>query len=359
MSPTVFQRDLLSWYRRHRRALPWRGTRDPYRIWVSEVMLQQTTVRTVTPYYERFVERFPNVRALADASVDSVLAAWSGLGYYHRARNLHRGAAHVVARHAGRFPSSLEAALAIPGVGLYTASAVLSIAYGFPLPVVDGNVRRVLARVLALRGARWRKDGPYYDQAQELIDTASPGDWNQALMELGATVCTPRGPLCPICPVRKHCRARREGTQEEFPENRVRCETLDVRLQAALIEKGEQVLLVRRPEGPLMGGLWEIPQTSIESKEGNLAHAVARHHGLDIELGELLARVRHTITYRRIRAELYRCRLSGRAPRDGERFHWASPSDLERLPLSSLTHKLLRGARDLQRPLPLSRISEC
>jgi len=183
----ALRRTLLAWYDRNRRELPWRRTQDPYRIWVSEVMLQQTTVKTVLPYYDAFLKRFPTVVALAEEPEDEVLAAWSGLGYYHRARNLHRGAQHLAERHAGRFPRTLETALGVPGVGLYTASAVLSIAYGLPLPVVDGNVRRVLARLGALRGAKWRKDGPFYNRAQELLAAGSPGDWNQAVMELGGT----------------------------------------------------------------------------------------------------------------------------------------------------------------------------
>ena len=166
LTPTevrTLHRQVLGWYRRNRRDLPWRRTRDPYRIWISEVMLQQTTVKAVLPYYEAFLQRFPRLRDLATAREDDVLAAWSGLGYYHRARNLHRGVRHVAQHHAGRFPRSLAAALAVPGVGLYTASAVLSIAHGVPLPVVDGNVRRVLARLFALRGPKWRKDGPFYN----------------------------------------------------------------------------------------------------------------------------------------------------------------------------------------------------
>src|SRR5512134_3326011 len=166
MGGTDIRRLLLRWYDRHRRELPWRRTKDPYRVWVSEVMLQQTTVKAATPYYEAFLQRFPTLHSLAEEPEEEVLAAWSGLGYYHRARNLHRGAQHVAERHGGRFPKTLEAALAVPGVGLYTASAILSIAYGQALPVVDGNVRRVLARLLALRGPDYRKDGPYYNRAE-------------------------------------------------------------------------------------------------------------------------------------------------------------------------------------------------
>src|SRR5713101_4074015 len=161
-TPALAGRPFALANRRHRRDLPWRRTSDAYAIWLSEVMLQQTTVKTVQPYYEAFLERFPTVRVLAEAPEQDVLARWSGLGYYHRARNLHRGARHLIDRHGGRFPRTLESALAVPGVGLYTASAVLSIAYGLPLPVVDGNVRRVLSRVLALRGPEWRREAPYY-----------------------------------------------------------------------------------------------------------------------------------------------------------------------------------------------------
>ena len=266
MDGTATRRALLSWYDRHRRDLPWRGTKDPYRIWVSEVMLQQTTVKTATPYYEAFLKRFPTLQALAEEPEEEVLGAWSGLGYYHRARNLHRGAQHVAERHGGQFPKTLEAALAVPGVGLYTASAILSIAHGLPLPVVDGNVRRVLARLLALRGPEYRKDGPYYNRAEELLDRERPGDWNQALMELGATVCTPRDPGCEACPLRSRCRARALGVVDELPEGRARRAPVDVQVAAALVEKDGKVLLVRRPEGRLLGRMWEVPQTSLESR---------------------------------------------------------------------------------------------
>ena len=262
--PAALRRRLLDWYRRHRRDLPWRRTRDPYRVWVSEVMLQQTTVKTVLPYYDRFLERFPTLATLAAASEHDLLASWSGLGYYHRARNLQRGARQVLAQHAGEFPHSLEKALAVPGVGLYTASAVLSISRGVPLPVVDGNVRRVLARLFALRGPEWRKDAPFYNRAEELLDRKAPGDWNQALMELGATVCLPRKPACAACPVRAQCQAAAQGIQEELPEARARRAPVNVTVAAALVEKEGRVLLVRRAEGRLMGRMWEVPQTSLE-----------------------------------------------------------------------------------------------
>jgi A/G-specific adenine glycosylase len=348
------RRALLGWYRRNRRKLPWRRDTDAYRVWVSEVMLQQTTVKAVTPYYEAFLARFPALRDLAAAREEDVLAAWSGLGYYHRARNLLRGAKHVIARHGGAFPRALPEALAVPGVGLYTASAVLSIAYGAPLPVVDGNVRRVLARLRALRGPAWRKDGPFYNLAEELLDRGSPGDWNQALMELGATVCAPRKPACPACPVREDCRAQALGLAERLPEAPSRRQAVNVTVAAALVERGGRVLLVRRPEGRLMGRMWELPQTSLDSGgRSDLVREVKERHGLDLECGRLLARARHAITFRRIRLEGYEAKLKRTPPRDRERYLWASPSEIGALPVSSMTRKLLRGLDAAQLALRL------
>jgi A/G-specific adenine glycosylase len=354
MGSPALQRALLAWYDRSRRDLPWRRTRDPYRVWVAEVMLQQTTVKVATPYYEAFLRRFPTLHALAEEPEAEVLAAWSGLGYYHRARNLHRGAQHVAERHGGRFPRSLEAALAVPGVGLYTASAILSIAHGQALPVVDGNVRRVLARLLALRGPEYRRDGPYYNRAEELLDRERPGDWNQALMELGATVCTPRRPGCEACPVRARCRGLALGVVAELPEGRARRPAVDVRVAAALVEREGRVLLVRRPEGRLLGRLWEVPQTSLESKGlPDLAQELLERHGLRVVPGALAVRARHAITFRRITLEGYRARLATPPPCDPDRFLWALPDEVPTLAVSSSTRKLLKGLGTPQLPLAL------
>jgi A/G-specific adenine glycosylase len=352
--PGVLHRALLGWYARNRRNLPWRRTKDPFRVWISEVMLQQTTVKTVLPYYEAFLERFPSLQALAEEPEEEVLAVWSGLGYYHRARNLHRGAQHVAERHAGRFPKTLEAALGVPGVGLYTASAILSIAHDQPLPVVDGNVRRVLARLFALRGPEYRRDGPFYNLAEELLDRERPGDWNQALMELGATVCTPRHPACEACPLRDHCRARVLGLTAELPEGRGRKTPVDVTVAAALVEKDGRVLLVRRPEGRLLGRMWEVPQTSLESRGlADLTRELEERHGLRVVPGALAVRARHAITFRRITLEGYRARLRPPVPVDPERFLWAKPEEVRGLPISSSTRKLLAGLRSPQLPLEI------
>ena len=205
----AFRQELLLWYGAARRRLPWRDNLDSYRVWISEVMLQQTTVKTVVPYYEKFLGAFPTVADLAAAPIDQVLSRWSGLGYYSRARNLHAAARVIVRDHGGRFPTGPEEALALPGVGAYTAAAILSIAHGLPMAVVDGNVARVLARLLAIRGpiksSAVRKR--LWTSAAVFLDPSAPGDFNQAMMELGATVCTPKSPLCGECPVASWCEA--------------------------------------------------------------------------------------------------------------------------------------------------------
>jgi A/G-specific adenine glycosylase len=317
-------------------------------------MLQQTTVKTAIPYFEAFAARYPRLADLAAAEEEDVLALWSGLGYYHRARNLLRGARHLVDRHEARFPKTLEFALAVPGVGLYTASAVLSIAYGVALPVVDGNVRRVLSRWFALRGPEWQTDAAFYNLAETMLDSRMPGDWNQALMELGATVCSPRKPACPVCPVRVRCRAHAQGLEGELPEKRLRHAPVDVTVAAALVEQDGRLLLVRRAEGRLLGRMWEVPQTSLESRgHPDLVHELKDRLGLDIVPGALVVRARHAITYRRIRVEGYRAHLRRPVPKDPERFRWISPAEAQPLPVSSMTRKLLHGFATGQLPLDL------
>lgn len=306
-------------------------------------MLQQTTVAAVVPRYAAFLLRFPSLRALAAAPEDEVLAAWSGLGYYRRARDLHRGARHLVERRRGVFPRDAEAARAVPGVGPYTAGAVLSIACGMPLPVVDGNVRRVLARLQGLSGERCRTDAAYQEEAEALLCRESPGDWNQALMELGATVCTPRRPGCSSCPLRRPCRARAGGVQEQLPEPRRRREPVTVAVAAAVVERRGRYLLVRRGDSPLLGRLWELPQTPLDAPAPDLARELRVRHGLHVSLGPPAARVRHAITFRRIRLEARRARLLGPLPPVPGRFRWASREEARHLPVSSLTLKVLDG----------------
>jgi A/G-specific adenine glycosylase len=222
------------------------------------------------------------------------------------------------------------------------------------LPVVDGNVRRVLARLFALRGPRFRTDGPFYNLAETLLEAESPGDWNQALMELGATVCVPRKPACPACPLRGSCQALEAGIVDELPEGRAKRATVEVTVAAALIERKGRLLLVRRAEGALLGRMWEVPQTSLESRGlPDLARELRDHHGLEVTPGALRVRARHAITYRRIRLEGYATLLAGRAPADSERFCWVTAEEARSLPVSSMTRKLFDGLAAAQRPRAL------
>jgi A/G-specific adenine glycosylase len=325
-------RSLLSWYGRSRRDLPWRRSRRPYNVWISEVMLQQTTVRAVLPYYARFVSTFPTIAALAGARLSDVLAAWSGLGYYRRARHLHAAARLIVRRHGGRFPRRLEDALALPGIGRYTAGAILSIAYGERLPVVDGNVARVLSRLFLLHGswtpARGRE---LWDRATDLVTaTGSPGDLNQALMELGATVCTPRNPSCPTCPVTQRCLARAAGAQDRVPPPRPTSRPpVTVSADLAVVSRNGRLLLRRRTDRTLMHGLWEFP---------TLAPGGATD-GLRLELEEPVATIHHSITYRRLELRVRPARLLSEPTRG--LYRWLRPADLRQLPTSSIVHKVL------------------
>jgi A/G-specific adenine glycosylase len=330
---TEMRQRLRRWYEGERRELPWRATRDPYRIWVSEIMLQQTRVAAATPYYERFLAQFPNVEALAAASEDEVLTAWSGLGYYSRARNLLRAARLVVA--GGGFPRDYDSIRALPGVGDYTAAAIASIAFGLAHAAVDGNVLRVLARVLAERGdigtSKIKKR--ISNEAARLLDQRRPGEFNQALMELGATVCLPRLPQCARCPVATLCQARKRGLEHELPVKLRRAESVRVEKTLLLIRKGDRVLLRRRDaRSSQMAGFWELPEA------GLLPRAV---------LGEVAGTVYHAITNFRYRLTIVRASIR-RIPSG---FSWVSASQMERMPMSTQTRKALTGTSRVREPL--------
>jgi A/G-specific adenine glycosylase len=307
---------LLSYFDARRRDLPWRGEPDPYRVWVSEVMLQQTRVATVIPYYERWLQRFPTLDALAGAGTDDVLRAWQGLGYYSRARNLHAAAKIVRERFAGQLPGDPAALRSLPGVGAYTAGAVASIAFGRAEPAVDGNVARVLARLLDEPAP-----GPATLQATAaaLVDRARPGDFNQALMELGATLCTPRAPRCGQCPVADLCRARRAGTEALRPAPRPRpAPPLFERPTAVIVDDARRVLLLRRPERGLLAGLWTFPAD--EPRGSERASAAARRVARSLLPQATFPRARragsveHTFSHRREVYELFLFRLPGDGP---------------------------------------------
>ncbi len=297
---------LIEWYRAHRRELPWRGT-TPYGVWVSEIMLQQTQVVTVTPFFNRFLAQFPTVEALAAAELNEVLAHWAGLGYYARARNLHRAARLVVQKHSGQVPDTLEAISALPGIGRYTAGAILSIAYDLPLPLVDTNVIRVLCRVVGLRGDPKTRENQaaLWALASELVPERAAGDFNQGLMELGALVCTPADPACERCPLLSHCYAGSTPDPTDLPESPPGRPTVaESHSAVALFNAAGEVLIVRRPPHGLSGGLWELPR--VVARAGELprdaaVRAVKEIVGLDAELDRTaFGLVKHTVTHHRI-----------------------------------------------------------
>lgn len=339
------RKKVLAWYGRSARDLPWRRTRDPYRIWLSEIMLQQTRVETVKPYYHRFLERFPTVEALAAAPEDEVLGAWSGLGYYARARSLHRAARTVVERWGGELPADGDALRELPGFGPYTAAAVGSIAFGLPMAAVDGNIARVLSRWLCLEGdpREPARMAELRRRAAELLPTERAGDWNQALMELGATLCGPRRPACLVCPAAAHCIARKEGKEGVIPARRPSRERPIVRMAAALVRRGESVLLAKRPPEGLFASLWELPSVEVGEAD-NPREALARYLGP--EVGEEIGRAEQVLTHRELRVVVYRLHpprpLGIREPY--VEFRWVDPEGELPGGLSSAARKALASA---------------
>ena len=353
----AFQKALLDWFRQFQRDLPWRRTKDPYRIWVSEIMLQQTRVAAVIPYYERFLERFPDVHTLAEAPDEEVLRLWAGLGYYSRARNLHEAARQIVGLHGGEFPRNEEAVHALAGIGRYTGAAILSIAFGARVAVLDGNVARVLARLHAIRGdlregARWQS---LQKTANDLLDAEAPGDWNQAMMELGATICTPRAPQCLLCPVAKFCKGRRLGEAEAYPEKRKKRAAVEIVLAAAVFCDGcGQTLLLPPPTRnepkpaadhvpTLVSGMWHFPTIAVRKDPwSELRKLIGRELGVRVADGsaEQLKPVRHAVTYRSIRAIPFRITLPKLPKIAGARA--IALTELSELAVSNLTRKIAR-----------------
>lgn len=309
---------LLAWYRKNRRDLPWRRTRDPYRIWVSEAMLQQTQVATVIPYYDRFLKRFPTAEVLSGAPVSDVLECWAGLGYYSRAKNLHAGAKKIVEQFGGKVPSDEQALRQIPGIGRYTAGAIASIAFDRPAPIVDGNVERVFCRWFGIAGdprlpAIQRR---LWELSEKLVPVESPGDFNQSLMELGATVCLPRNPLCGECPIASGCVARRKNLQDRIPPPRRSAPRKKIRYLCGILRKKDSVLLARRPLKGLLPGLWEFPggeTTSAGSEKESLRRLLKERVGLRVRPGRLAASVRQTLSHRELEIQAFHCAGSGRA----------------------------------------------
>lgn len=340
------RRALLHWFDRHKRDLPWRRSRDPYVIWVSEIMLQQTRVETVVPYFEKFLTRYPNVHCLAAAEVEEVLGLWSGLGYYRRARLLHQ-AARRIATAGGELPRGLQELRALPGVGPYSAAAIGSIAFGLVEPAIDGNVERVVSRHLGIGGDP--KRGQARKQvsmgARNLIHERRPGDSNQAIMELGATLCRPRMPLCPDCPLSPTCHAHHSGNAEAFPAARTRSAPTRVQRQVAVTQNQGRVLLFRRPDtSNLLTGMWELPWMEGQDR-AELETRFADRYGGRWSIGESLGRVRHSITHRSFDVEVLATRMeAGEEVAEGQEAGWFTAHELEGLPMSSLVRKALAVA---------------
>jgi A/G-specific adenine glycosylase len=341
----TFQTQLLAWFRAHQRDLPWRRSRDPYRIWVAEVMLQQTRIAAVMPYYQRFLERFPTVQSLARAPEPEVLKLWSGLGYYSRARNLHRAAKIIVAQHKSKFPRTLDPALELPGIGTYTAAAVLSIAYDVPLAVLDGNVARVLARIKAIRGElrapkNWRA---LTAAAHNFLATQAPGDWNQSLMELGEVICTPQSPRCAECPVVRRCRAYAEGLTDEIPAPRRKRAAVHMKIAAAILRDPRGRTLVIQDPGAhdkvLFSRMWQFPAVEVTSnpKAELEAHVRATLAITKMSLEELPA-ARHGVTFRNITLLPFLANVP-KLPKL-PRTRILPMKNLAKLPISSATRKI-------------------
>ena len=353
-----FRKKLLVWFGQAQRDLPWRRTKDPYRVWLSEIMLQQTRVTAVIPYYEKFVEQFPNVRALAEAPQEEVLRVWAGLGYYSRARNLQKTAQEIVTKHASRFPGTRKEALELPGIGEYTAAAILSIAYGKQLAVLDGNVARVLARLGAVsgnlrNGSRWKK---LQDIADRLLAAHAPGDWNQAMMELGATICTPRSPQCLLCPVGEFCEARKLGLSEVIPEKREKRANEEITLAAlVLTDSAGRTLLLPPPKAAdtapsasdvtiLLSRLWHFPTIAVEAD----AETELRSFATKLLGGRLqgkfvaLAKVRHAVTYRQITLHPFRWEVRKLPVHANAKA--IALAELSSVPISNLTRKVAHAA---------------
>ncbi len=367
------RRSLLRWYHRHARDLPWRRSRDPYAIWVSEIMLQQTRVDVVVPYYERFLQRYPDVTTLARASLDEVLRLWSGLGFYSRARNLHAAARQLCAQPGAHMPADSAGWRALPGIGRYTAGAITSIAYGHPEPILDGNVIRVLARLEACKkpvdavGTR----NQLWEIAARWACSRVPGTVNQALMELGATLCTPIAPACGNCPLRRSCRAHAQQLTDKLPHTRRVAKNTVVHLAAALLCAGPRLLLVRRQSGRLLHGWWEVPTVRANSRSARARLDRALQDRCSVRVPQLDAqatRVQHGILRQRLEILVYagkatravaKPRLLASSPRSRAasplanlelnviECRWVTARECQRLPLTTLTRKTLRAAAEL------------
>ena len=342
-----FTQNLLQWYAEYKRALPWRDHPDPYAVWVSEIMLQQTRVETVIPYFEGWLQRFPTISSLAQASLQEVLIQWEGLGYYARARNLHRAARMVMEEHQGRLPVNRQALMALPGIGQYTAGAIASFAFGKDEPILDGNIRRVLARFFDV--VEPVRSGVGEARIRELLDRHLPpgkaNDFSQALMDLGATICTPRKPKCDHCPVSIGCRSLALGIQNQRPVMDSKRELPHHVVTAAVIHRTDLVLITQRPPHGLLGGMWEFPggkRRASERLEECLTREIREELGVDIELREPLGVYKHAYTHFRLTLHAFLCRLlhGEPTPLEAVDLRWVHLQDLNDFPMGKIDRQI-------------------
>ncbi len=344
----IVQVHLLNWYRHNHRQLPWRRTNNPYHIWVSEVMLQQTQVNTVLSYYRKFLNQFPDVTHLASADLQDVLKAWEGMGYYARARNLHRATKIVIQEHRGEIPTSWEGFKKLPGVGDYIAAAVLSIAFDQPYPVIDGNVKRVLARLLQIE-APVNKTSSYKlfkEVASTLLDLQNPGTFNQAMMELGAVVCKPKNPLCNSCPLQSDCLAHQREKINEYPK-RLKSEPVpEYHIVVGVVFKNNHVLITQRNPKGLLGGLWEFPGGKVgenEDPQTACIREIKEEVNLIVKIDSFISRVKHAYTHFKIILDVFCCRyLNGKVRLNGPvDYRWIKLGEIDRFPFPKANHKFI------------------
>jgi A/G-specific adenine glycosylase len=342
---------LLTWYKKNKRALPWRETKDPYRIWLSEIMLQQTLVDTVIPYYRRFLDAFPTARALAQAELQDVLKVWENMGYYSRASHLHSAAGIIVEKFGGKIPDTHNELMALPGIGAYTAGAILSIAYGRAVPAVDGNVRRILSRLFAVCKPTDSQEGTLTLQniASALIPARHPGDFNQALMDLGATVCKTKNPDCLLCPLKNQCLGRKLNLQNTIPMTAKRPPLPHRHAAVAVIrDRDGRFLVVQRPSPGLLASLWMFPGGFIESADrakADLRKQIKKDLGVVVKVEKYLASVDHAYTHFRLTLHAYACDIVGKTPRrlNGRTWQWLRPEAFGTLPFSKVDRMIAQA----------------
>lgn len=344
-----FHSQLLNWFARQKREMPWRKNLDPYRILVSEFMLQQTQVKTVIPYFNKWMRSFPTVKRLAAAKESDVLKHWEGLGYYSRARNLLRSAIQIQNDHSGKVPDTFQEMMRLPGVGRYTAGAVLSIAFDQKVPVLDGNVKRVLSRLMLLNenGSNKKSETRLWETMESLLPDKSCGDFNQAFMELGATVCLPQNPLCEECPLKKLCKAKLSGKQELYPPKKTAAKISKIKVSAAVIFRKGHVYIQKRKGKGLMGGLWEFPggkREAGETEEECLRREIKEELGVNIRIGEKIVTHRHSYTRFRVTLDVFQCRIhSGKlSPTECDEWKWVKPEELDQFPFPAANVKIIK-----------------